>query len=192
MKWYRLTAVTCLFLWTAATADQKRAHAGEPVIRTFAFVVGSDRDADIPDFLGNDSLLVRARKPKKGESTGDSTSFLDSENWPGHPGQPEFIEGSVWARYPATHIVRGGQSHEGLFMWLLTEDTPTPPPAGAITFTGDRGRNLILSVEVFEVNLCANSGCNFDSSLDGRAYIVNDFTGGIGDYWIVVTAVFSK
>jgi len=182
-KRFRLVAgmVVVVAVVLAAGAQPVMAEPPEPMVRTFGFMAGSSPDA-VPDFLSDDSRIVRVTRE---EAAGD-LEFIDSALWPDHPGQPEFMEGSRWLRQDAQHIETGGPREGGAFFWLLTDDTPEPPPAGAVTLTGPDG--WIIWSDVYLINICENGGCNDDPELDGKWFI----DGTAGDYFVVVTAVFTK
>jgi hypothetical protein len=81
------------------------------------------------------------------------------------------------------HVTLGPDSTPGAFLWLLTPDTPEPPPTGAHAFTGPG-----TVQEVFFVSLCSSGDCESGSN-NGKYYVDNL---NPDDVFVVVTAMFSK
>ena len=91
----------------------------------------------------------------------------------------ERFDSTVWVYQDAMHIKVGGAEIPGGVYWLLTPETPEPPPTGAITFTG-ADSPLIISQE---------DPVWYESY--GAIYRVRCTPGGAG-LLLVVTAVFSR
>ncbi|HUE69931.1 MAG TPA: hypothetical protein VMP01_03495 [Pirellulaceae bacterium] len=173
----------------AGTAVSSAIHAEEPapVIRTFLYIAGSNPE-NVPNFLADDSILVLV---EKNDSAAGSLRFIDSSEVPCHPGQPDFLEGSLWSSAEARHLTTGPEQDLGPFFWLVTEETPNPPPKNAFTLTGPDG--LVLYQEVFAINKCLNGSCCNNTDLDGLFYVAGEGAPSTsGDYVVVVTALFSN
>ena len=76
------------------------------------------------------------------------------------------------------HIQKGGGEIIAPVVWLLTPETPEPPPTGAITFSGPDSP-LILNQELFYYEAY------------GSGYRLRCVPGGAGVF-MVVTAIFSR
>ncbi len=143
---------------------------GDPpqeVVRTFAVAVNILEQA--PDFLSEPSLAVVVA-PARPNQTG-VIQFADSNC-------DERFDSTVWELRDAMHITKGGAEVPGAVFWLLTPDTPEPPPVGAITFSGP-GSPLILNQEAVYYETF------------GTRFRTRCSPGGAG-VLVVVTAVFSR
>jgi len=150
-------------------AVPKPAYATEPaqgVVRTFAVI--SNSPLTLPDFFGEQSVGLVIAPPDKTEPF-----FMSFSKYT----DPSFAS-TVWESRTAMHIMMGGPETLAPVVWLLTEDTPTPPPSGAITFSGPDSP-LILSQELYYYD-------------DGYGGLHIQSTPGGGGVFYVVTAVFSR
>ena len=159
-----------------ASADPEAAPEG--VIRTFGFVTSVNADPTT-FFLSEESIAVVVAPPDR--STGSALHFIPD------PEADFRVDGTTWAYQDATHVTMGPDSTPGAFQWLLTEDTPEPPPLGTFTFTGPDSP-LILDQTIFYRTLCSSGDCQ-GSGNNGK-YHVRD-PRYADDIFVVVTAVFS-
>lgn len=170
-----LGLTACLILPAMARAAEPEP---EPVLRTFGFWVLND---PVPDFLGEDSLAVIVLPDTTGPSAELSLSLLVDA---------AYKELTEWQPHPAKYVTMGDASFSGSFYWLIDDATPTPPPAGAHTFTGPRGviDGLIESVDVVRIRICTsvNCGCSCNNGL----YTIDNVSGT--RTFVMVTAWFSK
>lgn len=170
------TAASCMLL----AAVQKPASAQETeqgVIRTFA--VFGLLPSDLPNFFSDSSLGVLIAPPERVIDhdfmvfTGENSEYLS--NW------DPFFDFTVWETRVATHITKGGTEMLAPVMWLVDDDTPTPPPTGSITLTGPDSP-FIVSQQLFY----------YDMDPSYNEYYVLDPDAGGGKPMLVVTAVFSR
>lgn len=161
-------AVLCGSLFCVSHA---RAFADSPegVQRTFIVLVNSLEQA--PDFFGEQSLglVVRHANPQV-----DTTIFRFANS-----NCDARFNATVWEHRDAMHITKGSCGDvPGFVAWLLTPDTPNPPPNGAFTFSGPDSP-LILSQEVFYFET-SSTGLRLRCSPGGAGVLV------------LVTAIFSR
>lgn len=156
----------------------KPACAQEPdgVVRTFAVEVAGLSSA--PDFLSDQSLglLVAPADPRGSEGFLRFTAVNSDERF----------DSTVWEHRHATHFTQEGAAIPGAVYWLLTPDTPTPPPLGSITFTGPDSA-FILSQELVYIKQCSSTTCPGDSAGTVRVGTATNNDGLL----VVVTAIFS-
>jgi hypothetical protein len=138
------------------------------VVRTFAFKASASVEQD---FLDDTSVGVIVAPPP---DTSDSFAYFVSD-----PGTDELVDGTTWVYQDAMHVSSDPNDADGAFLWLVTEDTPLPPPTGSWTLTGPDSP-LILEQKVFLVR----------RSTFGLLYQVDPISGT--DIFVVVTAIFSK
>lgn len=172
----RIAAILGLVASLNMATATARAEEPERVLRTFAY---SPFDFSAPDFLDEDSVAVFVLP----ESADPDGAGLELPILKG----PEEDEYDLWWIHPARSVNKGGTKLTGDFYWLLDEATPTPPPAGAHTFTGPDG--WIESVEVTRIKLCASNSCGGDSRKNGWWTIDSDYGTRV---FVIVTAWFSK
>ena len=144
------------------------------MVRTFGFYATGATEA--PSFVNENSLGVVVLPSTPGDSPSTIEFSLVSNNGP--------LAGMTWASQPAQHITKGANSGGGAFFWLLSVDTPTPPPAGSVAFTSGPLAS-VLSSESGRIALC-NGDCSGDDNIRWRVVDVG------GTPFVIVTAVFSK
>jgi hypothetical protein len=173
-SWKKLVAAVsriaaCGILFSAATKPACADDAGQGVIRTFAVSVNSLEQ--VPDFFGDQSvaLVVAPGRPMQADVI---LQFADSNC-------DERFNSTVWVRQDAMHITTDGTGIPGGVYWLLTSETPEPPPIGAITFSGPDSPLI-----------CSQEDPVYYESF-GTGYRVRCSPGGAG-LLLVVTAVFSR
>jgi hypothetical protein len=128
-----------------------------------------DYGAESVDFTDEDSVLIKVEKSDGGP--GGTKMF-----W-GFDQVPDFTE-AVFDSPRAMYITKGnGRTSIGSFCWLLFEDTPEPPPIGAVALLGP-------DAELTQVDL----GYVY---VDG-AYILPGGNQATDHRMILVTALFSK
>jgi hypothetical protein len=76
-------------------------------------------------------------------------------------------------------------NRRGLLFWLITDQTPTPPPAGAVAFTGGPQGSVLLTAD-YRISLCNGDCCSGDDNVRWRT------TNAGGTPFVIVTAWFSK
>ena len=107
-------------LSVCALAGQTHAEEPHGVVRTFAVL-----SLQPVDFTDEESVLVAAAR----------TDFSPRNCEVYQPGHPDF-DGTRWVNGRATHITEGdGVTSIGV-LWILSEDTPEPPPVGTVAITG--------------------------------------------------------
>mgnify|MGYP001553765308 CR=1 FL=1 len=162
-KYTGLACFTFALLLSTSTRDT---HAAGPqgVWRTFAVYL--DSRVEYVDFTDEDSVLIKAEK-----------SDLDPATkmfW-GFDQVPDFTE-AVIDSPGAMYITKGnGRTSIGSFCWLLFDETPEPPPVGAVALLGP-------DAELTQVDL-------------GYVYVDGGFLvpGTPANFrMILVTALFSK
>ncbi len=154
-----------------AIADQP-----DGVVRTFAFKAPNLPPEWLPDFSSLDSTLVVVSPPK---GTVVSTEFV-----PDDEADPR-VDGTTWVYRDAMHVIRGpDESPLGTFLWLVTPDTPEPPPTGAHAFTGP-----FVVQKLLYVSLCSSGDCGGNGN-NGKHYVTDP--GNAENAFIVVTATFNR
>ena len=153
-----------------------RAEETSGVVRTFAFLADPLTAAS---FLSPNSQMVVVARP--GEP--DYLTFAPDA---GESEESELLDGTTWVFQDAIHVFKGGQAPEGVFLWLIDEDTPEPPPTGAVTMTG-QGSLSIVSEVTFQIKFCGTD-CGFGNNTN---YYVPSY-GSFLDVFVVVTAVFNR
>jgi hypothetical protein len=174
--------VTCALL-TGGTPQRACADEHQGVVRTFLVVVSTTSSLD---FLSDDSIAIVVAPPSDG--TQDFLRFVDFDSDSGFGNSDPAFDSTVWAYQDAMHVSQGGARIPGGVAWLLTEETPTPPPIGAFTLTGPDS-SLVQIVRYRR--LCEGGDCAFDSANDGK-YLTVDPEAAADDLIVVVTAVFSR
>ena len=160
----------------ACLINTARAEDGESpfVCRTFGFFVeGSDLAPDY--FIGEDSIAI-VTPPEDGPSS--DFCFAPCVDVNGE------LAGTIWISRSTRHVTKGKKLEVGTFVWLLTEDTPEPPPVGAMTLTGD-GSPLVLSQTVVNVR---QPGFVFCPGMQPGDLVVSTS----GTPFVVVTALFNR
>jgi len=159
---------------------QVRAEDGDSplVCRTFAFfAIGSDLGPDY--FFSDDSLAVVVVAQSSGDAASDDLHFAPC---PEHAGA---LADTTWVIRTAIHSTKGNHWEVGHYYWLLTEETPEPPPEGVMTLTGS-GSPLILSQELIYVNTS-------DYFYDCPELLPGDLvTDAGGAPLLIVTALFNR
>jgi|GEM_PF-3154610 len=176
----RFIACGCGVLVAVALSFTLIGHAqaqGGPqsVVRTFAFLTsGTDLAPDY--FLSNRSVAVTV------VANTSNTQIIEFSEFEDVSGS---LAGTKWVTNATHHATKGQEQGGGAYLWLLNEETPEPPPTGAATLTGPNSP-MILSQEVFQVQLCAGSNCGpFE---DGERYRLHSG----GDTFVVVRAQFFR
>jgi hypothetical protein len=156
-------------------------------VRTFLVVVSTTSSLD---FLSDDSIAIVVAPPSDhGSFVGTPhMRFVDFDSGSGFGNSDPDFDSTVWAFQDALHISQGGATIPGGVAWLLTPETPTPPPIGAFTLTGPDS-SLVQIVRYRR--LCEGGDCAFDSANDGK-YLTVDPEAAADDLIVVVTAVFSR
>ena len=157
--------------------ELRPATAQEPagVVRTFGFYATGATVG--PDFIGDDSLGVVVLPAATGTSPSMLEFSLIDDNGP--------LAGSLWSSRPAEHLTKGPKSSGGIFYWLLTEDTPTPPPGGSVAFTSGPQASVLWSASG-RIALCNGDCCSGDDNFRWRVVEVG------GNPFVIVTAVFTR
>jgi hypothetical protein len=191
-----LVAQVVAFALLAAMQGTAIADPPEPVVRTFGVYLGGTSDPDaVPNFLSDDSTAVIVMPDtllpaNRATITFTSTPFSATTGLPNTP--DERLAGTTWVQYPANHTVKGPKGVDRPFVWLHDDGSadppplgarPDPPPIGAHTFTGPEG--LVIDQQVFQIAPCITADCGGDST--NRWYVAQP-----GDYFVVVTALFSQ
>ena len=156
-------------------------EAKEGVIRTFAVIVNLVEQA--PDFYSEQSLgLVVA--PADPTDTVSSMMFVDFNF-------DERFNSTVWEHRDAMHIMKGGAEIPGFVVWLVTPETPEPPPTGAITFSGtpEPPPTGAITFSGPDSPLILDQECVYYQTYGSKVQIIP--LGGNALMW-VVTAVFSR
>ena len=164
----KYTGLACLTLALLLSTSARDTHAAEPrgVWRTFA--VWLDYGVESVDFTDEDSVLIKVEKSDLGPGTKIFGGFDQV------PDGTEVVFDSPRAMY----ITKGnGRTSIGSFCWLLFEDTPEPPPIGAVTLLGP-------DAELTQVDL----GYVYVQG----AYILPNGNPQTNQRMILVTALFSK
>ncbi len=143
------------------------------VVRTFAIESLSPIDLQSDDSIG---LIVAPPS----STSADVVHFHHTNS------DPRF-DSTVWQLQQVMHVTTGNADTPGAFMWLLDDETPTPPPAGAVTFNG-HSPFQILSQEVFMIKDCDDGSCGFYNYVPGDKVIS---TNPSDARFTVITAVFS-
>ena len=172
-------ATACLVVLTISlTGPSAVAEKPDPVIRTFGYYATGAFEG--PDFLADDSVGITVLPDLFLPSSGQTIEFSATDN------NPEWLRGTVWAVHPAHHATKGGDELNGVFLWLLDEETPTAPPIGAHTLTGPDG--LIDDQVPLRIAPCSGTDCEFGEGSD--RWVVQQTNVGVP--FVVVTAVFSR
>lgn len=158
-----------------AISHSTTAFADEPigVVRTFAIESLSPIDLQSEDSIG---LIVAPPR----STSGDIVHFH-------HTNSESQFDSTVWQYQQAMHVTAGHADTPGAFYWLLDDETPTPPPTGAVTFNGHSSFK-ILSQEVFFIKDCDDSTCGAYNYVSGDKVIS---TNPNDARLTVVTAIFS-
>jgi hypothetical protein len=169
--WLALVGLSCSTL-VGVTAHPSYAAEPKGVLRTFIVLELTEG----VDFLHEDPVMVKA---KKGPSAPVLLEFVDEND----PELSDFdFDETLWVAGPAMYITKGqGLTQLGPFFWLLTEETPEPPPVGSLTLTGPEAL-LVQETVTYEV-------CSGDPDCDGKYALTNAPT---GTKLTVVTAIFSR
>jgi hypothetical protein len=165
-----LLGISILGLTSIGWADEKSG-----VVRTFAFATDPETAVS---FLSQNSQMVVAARPVQQNHLTFAPDAGESE-------ESELLDGTTWVFQDAIHVFKGGQAPEGVFLWLIDEETPEPPPTGAVTMTGE-GSIHIASEDTFRIALCGTN-CGFGNN---TSYYVLPY--GSGDVFVVVTAEFNR
>ena len=162
-KYPGLACLTLALLLSISTGVTDAAE-GQGVWRTFAVLLNYGTSVDFSD---EDSVLI---KVEKADVTPSAKEFA---------GFGEDLDGTVAViGFPgAMYITKtNGRTYIGSFWWLLSEETPEPPPIGAVALTGADAQLYQQSLGSINVS---------------GAHILPD-TSGAGKQMILVTARFSK
>lgn len=170
-----VSAVVVLCLVAQARAEDDDAPF---VRRTFGyFPVTSTLGPDY--FLSDKSIAVVAGAEDPADQTASPVHFAPCLEKNGD------LADTTWVIRRARHVTQGNHSRPEVFIWLLTDETPEPPPEGVMTLTGD-GSPLILSQEVVFYRTWSFS---FDCP-DGQSGDL--VVGSVGSPIIIVTALFNR
>ncbi|HUG66888.1 MAG TPA: hypothetical protein VMM76_03990 [Pirellulaceae bacterium] len=151
------------------------AEEAKGVERTFAVEVSGSS----LDFLSAESLRVVVA-PNDPLASDTFLSFADSNS-------DQRFNSTVWEHQHAMHITTAGANIPGFVVWLLTPDTPAPPPIGSFTITGEDSP-LILSQEVVYIKQCKSTTCPGNYTDRVQVGTASDNDGKL----VVVTAIFSR
>ncbi|HUE73917.1 MAG TPA: hypothetical protein VMP01_23755 [Pirellulaceae bacterium] len=177
-KAFRVAISTIMVCAALLSGASKPVCGEEPVgvVRTFAVEVAGLSSA--PDFLSDQSLgvVVAPADPQSSPAFLRFTAVNSDERF----------DSTVWEHRHVMHITTEGAAIPGAVFWLLTPDTPAPPPQGAHTFTGPDSP-FILSQELIYIKQCTSTTCPFDYTGTVTVGTATDNDSLL----VVVTAVFS-
>jgi hypothetical protein len=162
LTYSRRSLLTLAFILstTVGTVD---AAGPDGVLRTFAVVT-----YESVDFSSDDSVLV---KTKKVDVTPSVKEYADADN-------PD-LDGTQWSfgSPGVMYITKGqGDTAVGSFAWLLSSETPDPPPVGAVAMMGPDA--LVIQQDLGPVSVQGN--------------FITPSANPLGNRMIVVTAVFNR
>lgn len=115
----------CLSMIVFFPVFERSVNAQEPrgIVRTFAVIT-----FEPVDFTSTDSVLIKVEKSDRSIAIKE---YVDESD----PG----MDGSLWltGAVSAMYITTGeGRTSAGTFYWLLSEETPEPPPVGSVAMIG--------------------------------------------------------
>jgi hypothetical protein len=132
-----------------AVISTPRVNADQPqlVLRTFGYM--PINESPLPDWLGDGSVGMTILPDAVSPGIEYTITFCNACPGP--------FAGTTWRFHPVRHTTVGGQIDNGIYFWLVTEETPDPPPAGTHTLTGPEG---LLSVDGdFRIAPCSEWDC---------------------------------